>query len=66
MHPDLLECDVIVLAGDTGPGSRRFDWAMEALIHTNADIIYVMGNHEFYHYDIMQVREQLKAMCEAY
>ncbi|HSH71648.1 MAG TPA: metallophosphoesterase [Methylophilaceae bacterium] len=62
----VLECDVIVLAGDIAPGSRGLLWAMDILPFTKAEIIYVLGNHEFYHFDITQVREQLKAMCDAY
>jgi len=62
----VLECDVIVLAGDIAPGRRGLLWAMDLLPYTKAEIIYVMGNHEFYHHDITQVRQQLKAMCDAY
>jgi hypothetical protein len=66
IHQAVLECNVIVLAGDIAPGSRGLLWAMDILPHTNAEIIYVPGNHEFYHFDIQQIREQLKAMCDAY
>lgn len=62
----VLESDVIVLAGDIAPGSRGLEWAFDILPHTHAEIIYIMGNHEFYHFDIHQVRKQLKAMCDAY
>ena len=39
------DADVIVLAGDTRPGTRGAEWAMAA---TDKPVIYVLGNHEYY------------------
>ena len=42
------DADVIVLAGDIHPGVVGIEWALES---TTKPVIYVLGNHEFYHYD---------------
>ena len=42
------EADVIVLAGDIHPGVYGVEWA---LLSTTKPVIYVMGNHEYYHHD---------------
>ncbi len=46
-EPIKTDADVVVLAGDIGSGTNGVEWAMEAFI--DKPIIYVPGNHEFYH-----------------
>jgi predicted phosphohydrolase len=42
--------DVVVLAGDIHTGIRAVDWAQEiALDFPEKDVIFVPGNHEYYH-----------------
>ena len=58
-----LDADVIVLAGDIGVGSRGLEWAMRLLDRTDAHILYLCGNHEFYHRDINTVRNDMRGLC---
>lgn len=60
-----LEADVIILAGDIGVGMRGLEWAAKLLNRTNAHVIYVAGNHEFYRYEINSLRKSMKAYCSA-
>lgn len=49
--PDLPDvgADVVVLAGDIDRGCRGVTWAAEQAKRLDAPVIYVPGNHEFYH-----------------
>lgn len=49
--------DVAVLAGDIGVGSAGVHWADETFQDCN--VIYVPGNHEFYHYCLEDMSEAL-------
>ena len=49
-EPPATDADVIVLAGDIGVGMEGLRWA-EARF-PDRPVIYVPGNHEFYHHDI--------------
>ncbi|MEE9493716.1 MAG: metallophosphoesterase [Gammaproteobacteria bacterium] len=57
-EPPETNADVIILAGDIGVGSDGLHWAEQRL--PNKPVIYVPGNHEFYHNDIAII-DQLKA-----
>lgn len=48
-EPPPLEVDLVVLAGDIALGTEGIYWA-EATF--NAPVIYVVGNHEFYHEEV--------------
>ncbi|HEY5604730.1 MAG TPA: metallophosphoesterase [Gammaproteobacteria bacterium] len=50
--------DVVILAGDIGVGRDGVAWANERRM--DKPVIYVPGNHEYYHHDI-SLLEQLKA-----
>ena len=43
------DADVVILAGDTGVGLAGVKGAIEASSRLNKPVIYVAGNHEFYH-----------------
>jgi hypothetical protein len=48
--PDCSNIDVLVLAGDIGVGWEGISWALTILDkYRELEIIYVCGNHEFYH-----------------
>ena len=55
--PD-TDADVVVLAGDIGVGTAGVEWASENF--ADVPVIYVPGNHEYYHHDI-GIIERLKA-----
>lgn len=49
---DDVACDVVVLAGDIDNGEAGIDWAGRTF---DRPVIYVMGNHEYYGYDINEL-----------
>lgn len=53
------DCDVVVLAGDIGEGTRGIKWARQAF--PGQRIVYVSGNHEFYHHDWDRTLDELRA-----
>lgn len=56
--PPATDADVVVLAGDISVGMEGLRWA-EARF-PEKPVIYVPGNHEFYHHDITLI-DELKA-----
>jgi len=57
-----VAADVLVLAGDIGVGEAGLRWVLETCRET--PVIYVLGNHEFYHHTIPSVTRRLKEMAE--
>ena len=55
------DADVIVLAGDIHTGANGFKWIRETF--PKQQIIYVLGNHEFYGQKIPKLTEELKAVA---
>jgi Icc-related predicted phosphoesterase len=53
--PPAADADVVILAGDIGVGVEGLRWA-EARF-PDRSVIYVPGNHEFYHHDIALIDE---------
>ena len=53
--PPATDADVVILAGDIGVGMEGLRWA-EAR-YPDRPVIYVPGNHEFYHHDITLIDE---------
>ena len=51
--------DVLVLAGDIGVGEGAVDWINE-VAQDFKDVIYILGNHEFYHNDVPKLIEVLR------
>jgi predicted phosphodiesterase len=58
---DFASADVVVLAGDIGPGLRGVEWADNALhgVAGCKEIVYVPGNHEYYGHDFTALRSDL-------
>jgi predicted phosphodiesterase len=50
--------DVVVLAGDINVGTKGLDWARNNF--SDQEIIYVAGNHEFYHHDYHKLLAELR------
>ena len=57
-RPPVTDADVVVLAGDIGVGVEGLRWAEARFL--DKLVIYVPGNHEFYHHDIVLI-DELKA-----
>lgn len=57
--PEITQTDaeVIVLAGDIGVGLRGLRWAGKEAERLGKPVLYVSGNHEFYHHDIALMDE---------
>ena len=49
-EPQATDADVVILAGDIGVGMGGLHWAEDRF--SDRPVIYVPGNHEFYHHDI--------------
>ena len=49
------DADVVILAGDIGVGMEGLNWAENRF--PDRPVIYVPGNHEFYHHDIALIDE---------
>lgn len=64
MDVPITDADVVVLAGDIhSDGMKAIDWAS----HFPQDVIYVLGNHEFYSGDsIVELPEKLKGYSMRY
>ncbi len=57
--PKRLDVDVVVLAGDIHQGGQGIQWAQRHF--SKKEVIYVMGNHEFYGCDV----QYLVQCCQA-
>ena len=63
-HLEVLDADVIVLAGDIDVGMESVYWAKELINQTKAHIIFVAGNHEFYRENITKLRVEMNSFCQ--
>lgn len=59
-EPPPTDADVVILAGDIGVGLGGLRWAEDRF--PDRPVIYVPGNHEFYHHDIALI-DELKAQA---
>ncbi|MFQ6006762.1 MAG: metallophosphoesterase, partial [Woeseia sp.] len=50
LNPLETDADIVVLAGDIGVGTGGIEWAARQF--SEEPVIYVPGNHEYYHHDI--------------
>jgi predicted phosphodiesterase len=58
-QPPDVAADVIVCAGDVNTGLNGLKWLRETF--PTRDVIYVLGNHEFYGQKIPKLTEEIKA-----
>jgi predicted phosphodiesterase len=56
--------DVIVLAGDIGKGVLGIQWAEALLDKTDADVLFVNGNHEYYGQDLDSFIADMREYCD--
>lgn len=60
--PPPTDSDVVILAGDTAPGTAGVEWA--AASFGSRPVIYLAGNHEFYGYELPGLIDDLRAAAE--
>ena len=61
--PPVVDCDVVVLAGDIHVKSRGARWASLAF---STPVVYAMGNHEHYSGNIDRTHSKLLDAAEAH
>jgi len=59
--PPPTEADVVILAGDIGLGTAGMIWAE---FYFETPVIFVAGNHEYYHRDFDAKQEHFRATAE--
>ena len=58
------QADIIVLAGDIDTGTNGIEWAVKESERLAKNIIYVLGNHEFYGHEYSRLKEKIAKQCE--
>ncbi len=58
------DADIIVLAGDIDVGIQGAEWAIAESKRLGKAILYVLGNHEFYHHEYYSVKDGIAKLCE--
>lgn len=53
LHIPAMDADVVILAGDIAAGADGVHWAAQQW--PDQDVLYVLGNHEFYHQEVEPV-----------
>lgn len=56
--------DVIVLAGDIDTGTQGIQWAIQESERLSKPVIYVPGNHEYYHNEYFGLRIEMASLCD--
>ena len=56
------DADVVILAGDIGVGMSGASWAAEGI--RNKPVIYILGNHEYYHHDLSLINKMKSNSAE--
>ena len=59
--PPQVDCDVVILAGDTQPKLAGVRWAMETF--PDVPVLYLAGNHEFYRERYPRLLEKMRALA---
>ena len=60
----VTDADVIVLAGDIDTGVSGIDWAIDESQRLGKPVIYVFGNHEFYHQEYFRLLAEAAGLCK--
>lgn len=58
------DADVIILAGDIDVGTRGVEWAIQESARLNKPVIYVPGNHEYYHHEYFSLNTDMTDLCK--
>lgn len=57
---DKTNADVLLLAGDIDVGLNSLPW-IESVSKNYSKVLYILGNHEFYHNDYSELRNKVKS-----
>ena len=58
------DADIIILAGDIDTGTNGAGWAISESERLAKNIIYVLGNHEFYGHEYGSLKAKIAKQCE--
>jgi predicted phosphodiesterase len=58
------DADLIILAGDIDVGVQGIEWIIEESERLNKEIVYVLGNHEFYRHEYYSLKEEIAAKAK--
>jgi predicted phosphodiesterase len=58
------DADIIILAGDIDTGINGAEWAISESERLEKNIIYVLGNHEFYGHEYHSMKEKISKQCK--
>lgn len=61
--PD-ADANLIILAGDIDVGAKGIEWAITESERLSKDIIYILGNHEFYRHEYFDLKATISKLCE--
>lgn len=62
--PQLAGADAVLLTGDIANGRNIERWLITLSVKLDVPIYFVLGNHDYYHRSIAQVRESMLARCD--
>lgn len=63
-HIKNVGADLIILAGDIDVGTKGMQWAIEESVRLSTPIIYVSGNHEYYHHEMNYLKRELRSLTK--
>lgn len=55
------DADIIVLAGDVDTIASAVPWILD--VYKDTPVVYIAGNHEYYHSDILEIDDHLEKSC---
>lgn len=53
------DADIIILAGDIDTGTNGAEWAISESERLEKNVIYVLGNHEFYGHEYHSMKDKI-------
>ena len=58
------QADALLFSGDIGESNNVTDYLSQLAAAVNCPTYFVLGNHDFYHGSIGEVRQQVKSFCD--
>lgn len=63
-QPEVTDADIVILSGDIYVGTQGLSWARDNF--PDSEIIYVSGNHEFYHHNYQELLSHFRKEAKEY